>query len=75
MLELKDYSMIILISHLPSLTASLNDIYLVSKEVINDRTLTICKKAKKEEKIEIIASMISSSNGLEAANSLILQYQ
>lgn len=75
MLELKDYSMIILISHLPSLTASLNDIYLVSKEVINDRTLTICKKAKKEEKVEIIASMISSSNGLEAANSLILQYQ
>ncbi|MDL2243151.1 DNA repair protein RecN, partial [Bacteroidales bacterium OttesenSCG-928-K03] len=69
-LKLKDIShniQVIAISHLPQIAAKADEQFLVYKEELLDRTFTRIKLLNSDERVNVIASMLSGSNISQAA--------
>lgn len=60
--EIAKTTQVLSISHLPQLAALANHQYLISKETINEETISHINLLKEEERIKVIAEMISGKN-------------
>lgn len=75
MKEISNFTQVLSITHLPIVASFADHQMLLSKEVINDRTVTNIKKLSFEERIDVIAKMLSpndtSNKSKELAVSLL----
>lgn len=60
--EIAKNTQVLSISHLPQLAALANHQYLISKETLNEETISHINLLKEEERIKVIAEMISGKN-------------
>ena len=77
MLKMANYMQVVNITHLPQVAAKGNTHYLVYKQDIADKTITLIKKLNPEERLTEIAKMLSGENmspqALENAKVLLNQ--
>lgn len=78
MRQLGQFHQVLSITHLPQVAAAGQNQWLVYKSVADNKTLSSVKKLNQEERIQVLAQMLSGSNPTESALSnareLLSQY-
>lgn len=62
MKEISKFTQVLAITHLPIVASRADQQMLLSKEVVNDRTVTNIKKLSYDERVDVIAKMLSPND-------------